>query len=498
MNLKRESGILLHISSLPSKYGIGDLGEEAYDFVDLLVNLGSSIWQILPLGPLGYGNSPYQAFSAFAGDPIYVSPGELVKWGLIDEGDASDLIQFNRRKVEFEEVTKSKNKLFSIAFSNFQKQQNVQLINEYRAFLIEHGWWLNDFTLFTACNNYFDVKSWNLWDKELAMHSASAIEKYSLMLSEEIEFEKFKQFLFMRQWFNLKNYANSKGIKIFGDIPLYVSQNSSDVWSNQDIFLLDEDGEPTLVGGVPPDYFSEVGQLWGNPVFNWNRLSETDYHWWIARLYYNLHLFDIVRIDHFRGLESFWAIPANSETAISGEWLPAKGFELLSILKSRLGHLPIIAEDLGIITNEVQQLRDSFNLPGMKVLQFAFTSDYTNEHLPHNFDGRNVVYTGTHDNNTTLGWWRTILNEEKSLASKFLTHSKENIVQRMIELAWSSTAEIAILPMQDLLELGSEGRMNIPGTATGNWNWRYEKKQLKKHQLEFVKELNLKNNRNNG
>ena len=495
MKQKRESGVLLHISSLPSKYGIGDLGENAYSFIDLLVENDFSTWQILPLGPLGPGNSPYQAYSAYAGDSIYISPNELIKWGLISESDLADFPKLNRRKIEFEKVNASKEVLFKIAFSNFLNTEFYYLQQEYSAFCNEHGWWLNDYALFIACRNHFQDERWNQWEDALAKRSSSALEQYNLILTEEISFEKFKQFLFMRQWFRLKNYANEKGIKLFGDIPLYVSLYSSDVWSNQTIFMLDEMGNPTKVGGVPPDYFSEDGQLWGNPLFNWDRLAETSYHWWIARLYFNLHLFNLVRIDHFRGLESFWAIQADAETAKSGEWLPAKGFDVLSILQTQLGNLPIIAEDLGIITPEVEKLRDHFNLPGMKVLQFAFSSDCTNEHLPHNFVGRNVMYTGTHDNNTALGWWQTIDAKEKGLAAQLLSNSKENMVQRMIELAWSSTAELAILPMQDLLELGQQARMNVPGTATGNWAWRYEKKQLKQCHWKFMKMMNKKYNR---
>jgi 4-alpha-glucanotransferase len=495
MERKRESGVLLHISSLPSKYGIGDLGENAYSFIDMLDKNDFSIWQILPLGPLGPGNSPYQAYSAYAGDPIYISPNELVKWGLISDSDLDDYPKLNRRKVEFEKVIENKEHLFKIAFNNFLKVGFYDLQQEYAAFLNEHSWWLNDYALFMACSNHFQNERWNQWEEPLAKRNPSAIEQYNLILSEEISFEKFKQFLFMRQLFRLKNYANERGILIFGDVPLYVSLNSSDVWANQSIFMLDDKGNPTLVGGVPPDYFSEDGQLWGNPLFNWDQLAETNFHWWLARLYFNLHLFNLVRIDHFRGLESFWAIPSDAVTAKQGQWLPAKGFEVLSILQSQIGNLPIIAEDLGIITPEVEKLRDHFNLPGMKVLQFAFTSDFTNEHLPHNLKGRNVMYTGTHDNNTALGWWQTINVKEKMLASQFLSSSKDNMVQRLIELAWSSTAELAILPMQDLMELGEQARMNVPGTATGNWAWRYEKKQLKESHWTFMKKMNTKYNR---
>ncbi len=495
MKSDRKNGVLLHISSLPSKFGIGDLGQEAFGFIDTIAKFGIKLWQILPLGPLGPGNSPYQAFSAYAGDSIYISPELLIDWGLIKKTDLENFPSFNKKKVDFENVRKKKDKVFKIAHDNFQNSAETSFRYEYSTFLSEHGWWLTDYALFVACSKEFNTYDWTQWDEGLRDRKPECIASFQVELKENFEFERFKQFLFFRQWFSLKNHANEKGISIFGDIPLYVAHSSSDVWGNQNIFILDQKGKPKLVGGVPPDYFSEEGQLWGNPVFDWEELEKTTFHWWIARLYFNLHMFDLVRIDHFRGLESFWAIPEDSETAINGSWMSAKGFLLLKIMQSRLGKLPIVAEDLGIITTEVEKLRDHFNLPGMRVLQFAFTSDQTNEHLPHNISHRNLVYTGTHDNDTILGWWDSLQTDEKKIANDYLKANRGNIVERMIEWAWSSNAEIAIVPIQDIMKLGTEARMNIPGTPEGNWSWRYTAQQLRMVDFEFIKLLNTKYNR---
>lgn len=491
----RKSGILLHISSLPSAFGIGDLGREAYNFVDTLSKNRMKIWQILPLGPNGPGNSPYQAYSAYAGDPILISPEMLVDWGLLSKDNFSTTPLFNDVSVDFEKVTEWKTNIFRLAWQNFQLNADPSFINEYQAFLNEHGWWLNDYALYAACKIEFDGLAWNKWPNDLVERNQNALDSYKIELKDNYEFERFVQFLFFRQWFRLKNYANEKGIQIFGDLPLYVSLDSSDVWGNQRLFLLDKNGEPSMVGGVPPDYFCEDGQLWGNPVYDWNEIEKNNFQWWLARLYFNFHMFDLVRIDHFRGLESFWAIPADSKTARVGQWLPAKGFELLNILQSQLVKLPIIAEDLGIITPEVEYLRDHFNLPGMKVLQFAFTSDFTNEHLPHNISSKNIIYTGTHDNDTIIGWWMSIDAEEKKLANSYLSANKVTISERLITYAWASVAEIAILPLQDLMLLDGSARMNVPGIASGNWSWRFRKNQLRKNHWEFIKKLNVRYNR---
>ena len=498
MTLNRKSGILLHISSLPSACGVGDFGAEAYSFIDQLVGNGFSLWQILPFGPNGPGNSPYQAYSAFAGDMLFISIEEIKKWGLLSNENIENIPLFNKKKVEFSKVFKWKYKLLQIAWRNFHSSADTDFQNEFNAFKKEHDWWLEDYSLYIVCKLKFNGQPWNKWPEGIAFRDYKEILKLKQEMASDIEYEKFVQFLFYRQWFQLKKYANDKKIEIFGDLPLYVAHDSSDVWANQDLFQLNEIGEAECVGGVPPDYFSEDGQLWGNPVFNWAKLAETNYQWWVARLYFNLHLFNLVRIDHFRGLESYWSIPADSVTAKNGDWKLANGMELLKILNSQIGELPIIAEDLGIITPEGEELRDKFQLPGMKVLQFAFTSGYKNVHLPHNYHGRNFAYTGTHDNDTLIGWWRSLSREEKIKIKIYLNFKNGTISKQLIEMVWSSSAEVAIIPMQDVLELGGEARMNTPGTPEGNWGWRYNKKQLKKEHFQFMNNLNKIYNRYHG
>ncbi|MBN2805120.1 MAG: 4-alpha-glucanotransferase [Prolixibacteraceae bacterium] len=497
METKRKSGILLHISSLPSVHGIGDFGPEAYHFVDQLAENGFSVWQFLPVGPVGPGNSPYQAYSAYAGEPLLISMEVLQKWGLLPEEDLEPPL-FDPEKVDYDKVTSWKYPLFQLAWIQFREFSDPAFQHEFKVFMDEHHWWLNDYALYKACKTRFEGEPWNKWEKSLKERQEAAIEQYTILLHDEIHLEKFIQFLFFRQWFQLKQYTNEKGIELFGDLPLYVSHDSADVWGNQGLFVLDEGGEPALMGGVPPDYFSEDGQLWGNPVFNWEELSATNYQWWLTRLYFNLHMFNLVRIDHFRGLESFWAVENGALTAKTGKWMKADGNGMLQILKAQLGHLPVVAEDLGIITPEVEQLRNTFQLPGMKVLQFAFTSDFRNEHLPHNFSGPCVVYTGTHDNNTLKGWLNHLPVEEKKLLSSYVSARGQQLYQRLIEMTWASTASLAMVPMQDVLGLNGHSRMNIPGTATGNWTWRYRKTALKSDRLAFFKRLNTIYNRYNG
>ncbi|HPR33245.1 MAG TPA: 4-alpha-glucanotransferase [Prolixibacteraceae bacterium] len=460
--MERKSGILLHISSLPGPYGIGDLGNEAYRWIDYLSEAGIKIWQILPLGPIGPGNSPYQAYSAYAGDPLYIAPDRLLEWGLLANNDLKALPRFPGNSVDFEAVRAWKKELFRKARSHFKLHTDLAFNVEFEAFKNEHAWWLTDYSLYSVFRNLFDGKAWNLWDEKLAKRDPVALLQMKALYADEMEHEQFLQFLFYRQWFRLKNYARDKGVQILGDVPLYVSHDCSDVWGNQELFWLNEAGCSVKVGGVPPDYFCEDGQLWGNPVFNWEKLKATQYQWWMARMHHNLHLYHYVRIDHFRGLESFWAIPFESETAKAGEWMPAYGHEMLALLRNQRGDLPVVAEDLGIITSEVEHLRRSFGLPGMKVLQFAFASDESNEHLPHQYNGRTVAYTGTHDNDTLAGWWKTLPRNEKKRALDYLSGYKGDIVSRFLEIVWASSAEWAIAPMQDLLKLGSSARMNVP------------------------------------
>ncbi len=492
--INRCSGILLHISSLPNKYGIGAMGHDAYEFVDFLHETNQQLWQILPLGPTGYGNSPYQSFSAFAGNILLISMEKLIDDGLIHEGDLKEMPELSSEKVEYDSVLKGKTQLLRKAYLAFLENFDRWKTN-YNTFLGEHTWWLDDYALFCALKGENEKLCWNAWKDKVKHRERHVLDFAMHKHANEIDFQRFVQFVFFRQWFELKSYANEKGIRIIGDLPLYVSMDSSDVWGNQDIFMLDDEGQMTHVGGVPPDYFSETGQYWGCPVFNWDRLAERKYDWWAARMHFNLRMFDLIRIDHFRGLESYWSIPAMEETAINGEWKPAKGYEMLSLLQSQLGELPVIAEDLGIITPEVEKLRDDFNLPGMKVLQFAFASDGTNIDLPHNYTPKSVVYTGTHDNNTTIGWLKTATKVERKNLKTYFSSGWSNIHRCIIEAAWSSVAQMAILPMQDLLELDSRGRMNTPGTIGDNWEWRLEWKTLKKQHKEFLKTLTHRYNR---
>ena len=466
----RLSGILLHPSSLPSRYGIGSLGPEAYQFIDWLVSCGQKVWQLLPLGPTDWSHSPYQCYSAFAGNPDLISLDLLVEDGLLANGDLSTLKPVSGSKINFKRVEALRQPLLKKAFGRFT-ELHITDGHDYQFFWNIHSWWLESWSLFYACRANIVAKDWSEWDEGLKHREAATLEKYYFEYKTDVDYQRFLQFNFFKQWFALKNYANAREVKIFGDIPLYVSYDSADVWANQELFLLDEKSRPTLVGGVPPDYFSATGQLWGNPLFDWDKLEQRGYDWWLARIHFNLTLFDWVRIDHFRGLESFWAIPANETTAIGGSWMKAHGDAMLERLKSQLGDLPVIAEDLGIITEEVNQLRKKYNLPGMKVLQFAFASDATNEHLPHQHERDFVVYTGTHDNDTTLGWLGSIAPDEKTYLSQYIG-SDSPTHWDMMRLAMASVAQIAIIPMQDVLGLGQNGRMNKPGTVKHNWIWK--------------------------
>lgn len=492
---KRSSGILLHITSLPGKEGIGTLGKEAFSFIDFLSETNQRLWQILPLGPVGYGNSPYMCYSAFAGNPLMIDLFALQAEGLLSENDLSSIPRFDIRQVDFGKVEKWKKPLLVKAFRNFNAGKAATLKLGFDKFLNEHAWWLNDYALFMAAKVHFGGIPWHGWPNGLKFRIPHEVKHFLEKLSEEIEYHKVVQYFFFTQWQKVKVFAASKEVVIVGDMPLYVGGDSADVWTNTDIFLLNDELQPTQVGGVPPDYFSETGQLWGNPVFDWEKLKEQKYHWWLARIHFALAMFDTVRIDHFRGLESFWSVPAGEETAINGTWVPAYGSEMLQMLKDQIGELPLIAEDLGLITPEVNKLRQDFNLPGMKVLQFAFGSDAKNEHLPHNYETNCLVYTGTHDNDTTWAWLHSLEKEEKKRVMTFLKMFERRPVWALIEMAWSTVASQALVPLQDLLELGAESRMNIPGFAQGNWGWRFRWTQIRGKHRSFLKEITEKYNR---
>lgn len=469
------------------------MGRNALAFIDFLAETNQRLWQILPLGPVGFGNSPYMCYSAFAGNPMMIDLFSLHEEGLLSENDLNPVPRFDIRQVDFGKVEKWKLPLLRKAFRNFTGSHDLKA--DYKTFVDEKGWWLNDYALFMAARTHFGGITWQGWPSGLKFREPDAILHFRDKLSTEIEFHRVVQFLFFRQWQTIRSYASRQGVAIIGDMPLYVGGDSADVWANPEMFLLDDDLHPTHVGGVPPDYFSETGQLWGNPVFNWGKLRAQDYHWWMARIHFNLAMFDTVRIDHFRGLESFWSVPAAEETAINGAWIPAHGSEMLELLRTQIGTLPLIAEDLGIITREVDKLRQAFDLPGMKVLQFAFGSGAKNGHLPHNYDTNCLVYTGTHDNDTTWAWLHSLEKEEKKLVMSYLRMYDRRPVQAMIEMAWATVARQAIVPLQDILELGAEARMNIPGLAGGNWGWRFRWDQLRGRHRRFLKEITERYNR---
>lgn len=479
MAFERSSGVLLHPTSLPSKFGVGDLGEAAYQFIDFLVKSKQKLWQTLPLGPTGYGDSPYQCFSAFAGNPLLISLEKLVDEGLLTVEDIELPESFNDKLVDYGPVIGFKYSVFRKAYENFKNQAAELQRMKFDNFCKNEAAWLEDYTLFMAAKEHFDGKAWRDWDPNLTRRDLGAIAHYKEILKDNIGFHKFIQYLFFKQWLELKAYANANYIKVIGDIPIFIADDSADTWSNPELFLLDEKGYPTEVAGVPPDYFSATGQLWGNPLYNWDGLRKTGFQWWIDRISASLKLCDIIRIDHFRGFEAYWAVPYGESTAINGEWRKAPGDELFSAIKKALGDLPIIAEDLGLITEEVEKLRDDFDLPGMKILQFAFDSSEDNNYIPHSFHPNTVVYTGTHDNNTTLGWYQEASEADKQYVCRYLhVHDDHDIVWDFIRAAWASVSNIAVVPMQDIFSLDAHARMNVPGNAVGNWGWRYTTEML--------------------
>ncbi|GBE94795.1 4-alpha-glucanotransferase [Nostoc cycadae] len=491
MPFPRSSGILLHPTSFPSRFGIGDLGLEAYKFINFLRESYQQYWQVLPLGPTGYGNSPYAAYSAMAGNPFIISPEKLQEQGLLSDEDFANLPEFNNSQVDYDKVTAIKTQLLKKACKNFQNQATPLQQTEFAGFCNSKAYWLDDYALFMALKDANDGASWHTWEPELVKRAPAAIEQAKQQLNAEIFYYKFIQFEFFREWSELKAYANMSGIQIIGDIPIYVAQDSSDVWSHPDIFCLDEETrEPKLMAGVPPDYFSATGQLWGNPVYNWEELQKQNFKWWIGRFEAMLDYLDVIRIDHFRGFEAYWAVPQGEETAINGEWVKAPGEELFDAIKEALGKLPVLAEDLGVITPEVEALRDKYEFPGMKVLQFAFGSDPGNPFLPFNYSQNFVVYTGTHDNDTTVGWFDKANDYEKR---NFLLYlgciSPEGVHWDLIRLALSSVANQAIIPLQDVLGLGTDARMNFPSVAEGNWGWRYHSDVLTKEVGDRLKTL---------
>ncbi|MCU0487697.1 MAG: 4-alpha-glucanotransferase [Anaerolineales bacterium] len=490
MKFKRSSGILLHPTSLPGEYGIGDLGPQAYRWIDFLSACGCSLWQVLPLGPTGYGDSPYQCFSAFAGNPYLVSPEALLAEKLLFPDDLIDRPSFPPGRVDFGALIPWKLALLERAFDRYQASPPPGLQAELTAFRSAHASWLEDFALFMTLKEIHGGAPWVTWEPELRDHQPEALAAVRQQLSAGIDRQVFRQFLFFRQWEKLRRYVHSKGIQIIGDIPIFVAHDSADVWANPDLFFLTKTGQPKVVAGVPPDYYSATGQLWGNPLYRWKYHKQTGFAWWIKRMQAVLQLVDIIRLDHFRGFAGYWQVPGNAKTAENGRWVKAPGKAFLAAVKAALGDLPLIAEDLGVITPDVEDLRDSFDLPGMKVVQFAWWSTPSDTFMPHNHVPNCVVYTGTHDNDTARGWYHRVSEEERSFYRRYQGRDGSDVAWDLIRTAWRSVGILALAPMQDFLDLGNEARMNYPGNPSGNWSWRMPDGALTEMLKNRIKEFN--------
>ena len=489
---ERASGILLHPTSLPGPFGIGDLGPEAYRWIDFLVATGTKFWQFLPLGPTGYGDSPYQCFSAFAGNPYLISPDGLVDLGLVSQEDLLPLADFPEENVDFGPVIEWKTGLLAkVCRSVLQHGMPEALLQDFEKFVDDNFHWLDEYALFMAIKQSLGGVSWAEWPRSLKFREAEALERAKEQLSEQIFRHKFDQFLFFYQWAKLRQYANKHGIQLIGDMPFVIAFDSADAWAHPSLFLLDSKLQPTKVAGVPPDAFGPKGQLWGNPLYNWPEHEAENYAWWLKRMEATLALVDIVRIDHFRGFAAAWHIPYGNTDAVVGEWIPSPGEALFKTFQSSYPKLPIIAEDLGFITPDVIALREDFNLPGMRILQFAFDGDPENEFLPHHYPVNAVCYTGTHDNETTKGWYQQAELKNRLFFHKYLDSKDEDVAWAMMRAGFQSVARLCVVPMQDLLSLDSRARMNNPGIAAGNWGWRMKPGALTDVLVERFKDLNF-------
>lgn len=500
MKFERSGGILLHPTSLPSRYGIGDLGPAAYRWVEWLAGAGCKLWQVLPLGHTGYGDSPYQCFSAIAGNPYLISPELLWQDGLLEREDLTEAASLPSRRVDYSALIPWKLALLRKAFERFRARKHA-LQTGFERFRLEQADWLEDYALFMALKEQHQGQPWTSWPESLRRREAAALHQAQRELADSVIRFAFYQFLFFRQWGDLKTHATAHGVRLIGDVPIFVAHDSADVWARPELFQLDDQGRPTVVAGVPPDYFSPTGQLWGNPLYRWEAHRAEGYSWWLARLRAVLSMADFVRLDHFRGFVACWEVPAGEANAVHGRWAPGPGADFFQAIRQALPHeedLPIIVEDLGEITPEVVALREQFQLPGTKVLQFAFSGP-DNPFLPHHYPSRCVVYTGTHDNDTTAGWYASAPQEERSFASRYLgcnrpSHTpepdREHFTWAMIRAAWASVAVFALAPMQDILVLDSTARMNYPGRAGGNWEWRLEPEALHPRLQEELRTLN--------
>jgi 4-alpha-glucanotransferase len=486
----RRSGILLHPTSLPGRYGIGELGPEAHRFVDFLAAAGQRLWQFLPLGPTGYGDSPYQCFSAFAGNPLLVSLDSLVEDGWLEAGDLAPAPEFAADSVDYDAVAAFKLPLLDRAFRRFESGAEPAARRAFEAFREANASWLDDYALYMAVKEAQGGTEWTQWQPDIARRRPQALARWREERAGAVRAREFGQYLFFRQWQRLRERSRERDVALMGDIPIFVARDSADVWSHPELFQLEEDGRPRVVAGVPPDYFSATGQLWGNPLYDWDELARTRYAWWIERFRAAFGMVDLVRLDHFRGFEAYWEIPAGEETAVNGQWVKGPGAALFEALRQALGQLPIVAENLGVITPEVEELRERFGFPGMAILQFAFGRDpEAAEFQPHNYPRNRVVYTGTHDNDTTVGWWTSSgagdstrdadeVREERERALQYMDAEGREIHWAFIRAALASVADTAVVPLQDVLGLGSEARMNLPGRARGNWRWRFRPESL--------------------
>ncbi|HEX2123788.1 MAG TPA: 4-alpha-glucanotransferase [Thermoanaerobaculia bacterium] len=481
---RRAAGVLLHPTSLPGRYGIGDLGDELTLFLDWAASAGMRLWQVLPLNPPGYGHSPYNCLSSFAGNPLLISPQRLLQENLLEPEDVADVPIFSDEHVQFERVPEFKFALLRVAWQRFTDHDALD------AFVAasEQREWLDDYALFMTLKELAGGAPWWQWERKLLRRDPAALRRAREEHADDVRFWQFTQWLFFRQWEAVRAAAHARGLRIVGDVPIYVAWDSADVWAHRSLFELDEKGHPTVVAGVPPDYFSTTGQRWGNPLYRWDAMRESGYRWWIARMKTNLRFADIVRLDHFRGFVAYWEIPASEPTAVHGRWMPGPGIELFDAIRNALGELPLVAEDLGFITQDVHDLRDAAGLPGMRVLQFGFGQD-DSPHLPHRYAERTVAYTGTHDNDTARGWFTSAGAEEREAARTYLGCDGDSVAGCLIRAAYTSVAETSIVPVQDILDLGSDARMNRPGAEKDNWSWRMLPGALTREHAERLKRL---------
>ncbi len=484
---KRASGVLLHPTSLPGNYGMGSLGAAARAFVDFLVTARQTYWQILPLGPTGYGDSPYQCFSSNAGNPYLIDLDQLCADGFLEAADIPAWQDADPRKVDYGTAIDFKMAVLLKAFERFDAAAHP----DHAVFMQKQEAWIGDYCLFMALKGKFNDRPWYEWEDEYRLRDAKTLEAAQEELKESMDFQAFLQYLFFRQWHAIKEYANTRGVQIIGDIPIYVAMDSSDTWCRPELFQFDDNKTPLVVGGCPPDYFSETGQLWGNPIYDYAKMEEDGFAWWIDRIRSSLELYDLIRVDHFRGFAGYWSIPYGAPTAVTGQWVDGPGKKLFEAIQKALGDIPIIAEDLGLITPDVVELRDHFQLPGMKILQFAFDSSEANDYIPHNYTPNCVVYTGTHDNDTALGWFQSAKEEDKRYMLLYLNSDGRDVCKDLIRAAWASVAHTAIVPMQDLLRLGNDARMNLPGSTANNWQWRMQAGDLRKELAEELMGLTM-------